>query len=309
MRYRKHLPIIILLVFFFCSAPSLAFSRAQEIIDETYSVDQNSKVDLQCVNGQVFFNSWEANEIGVKITKVTQYEKDLANVVIDISAINGYLKITSHYRKTFGIFGTPRVDLTFEISVPQSAAVNVETVSADAELRGIGGDLDITTVSGEIMIQTAKGDVRSKTVSGDITMRDIRGDVEVATTSGDVNVDDLTGSFEVESISGDVEVNGFSQSDRIDVKTISGNIDLSGDLETTGTYRMDSTSGDVSLVIRSTDGFELLTETRSGDLACDFDVTVSGGRFKSNSLRGVVGKGAARLSITTTSGDIRISKR
>jgi DUF4097 and DUF4098 domain-containing protein YvlB len=201
------------------------------------------------------------------------------------------------------------VDVIFEISVPEGVAVDVETVSGDAELREIGGDLEVSTVSGDIKIKTATSNVRSKTVSGDISIRSVHGDVDVNTTSGEVEVHDLNGSFEAESVSGDVELIGFSQSDRIDVKTISGDIALSGGLETAGTYRIDSTSGNVDFAIRSTGGFELLTETLSGDLECDFYVMVSGGRIDPKSLSGIVGDGAARLSVSTTSGDIRIRKR
>lgn len=309
MKYQNRVPIIILFLFFLCNIPSNAYSKAREIIDETYAVDRNGKVYLQCVNGHVYFNSSKANEVHVKITKVTQHDKDLANVIVDISQINGYLKIVSHYKKSFRLFGPPRVDIIFEISVPDGIAVDVETVSADAELREIGGDLEVSTVSGDIKIITARSNVRSKTISGDISIRSIQGDVEVDTTSGEVEVYDLTGSFEAASVSGDVEVKEFSQSDRIDVKTISGDIALSGGLETAGTYRIDSTSGDVDFSIRSTGGFELHTETLSGDLECDFDVMVSGGRIDPKSLSGIVGDGAARLSVSTTSGDIRIRKR
>ena len=99
----------------------------------------------------------------------------------------------------------------------------------------------------------------------------------------------------------------FSQAEGIHAESVSGSINLQGELSPAGDCELESISGGISLALLSGSEFELKTETTSGHIDCDFDVLISG-KIDRHKLNGVVGKGGSRLSISTISGGIRIIK-
>jgi hypothetical protein len=97
------------------------------------------------------------------------------------------------------------------LSVPDSTAAQIETMSGDLTISGAGGDVAITTVSGDGRL--ALGTVRSfrlRTVSGDFsigTRLDAAANFEAESISGTLHVD-LSGApsaqFDAQSLSGDI---------------------------------------------------------------------------------------------------------
>ena len=82
-----------------------------------------------------------------------------------------------------------RPDVDFEVRVPRSAAVWLQTTSADGELHGLRGDQELRTISGDLELDGAGGRLKVITVSGDVS---VTGDVlslSAHTTSGDTAVD------------------------------------------------------------------------------------------------------------------------
>jgi hypothetical protein len=97
------------------------------------------------------------------------------------------------------------------LSVPDSTAAEIETMSGELTVTGAGGDVSITTVSGDGHL--ALGTLRS------FRLRTVSGDFKIASRL------DPAANFEAESISGDLEVNlsgtpGF----QVDAQSLSGDI-------------------------------------------------------------------------------------
>jgi hypothetical protein len=97
------------------------------------------------------------------------------------------------------------------LSVPDSTAAEIETMSGDLTVTGAGGDVSITTVSGDGHL--ALGTLRS------FRLRTVSGDFNIASRL------DPAANFEANSISGDLEVNlsgtpGF----QVDAQSLSGDI-------------------------------------------------------------------------------------
>ena len=322
--FKSYISLSLLVTILFC-IPSFIFAKAQEKIEKTYTLDRDGKVYLKNISGDIVVKSWHKHEVKIIALKVARRERNLDDVTVDIHQTNGNIRIITSYHKPFSLF-RKHVPVYYELLIPDKAHFRLKTVSGSAQAREIGGFLDIKTtsgdikiikayngvkcktISGEIEIETAKKSVKCKTISGDIYLEDITGDVDLETTSGKIAVRTIKGSFEVETVSGRIEVEAFSHAEEIGVETISGRIKLQGELSPEGIYEVDSFSGKTKIILPSASNFELRTKTFSGDIKCDFELAISD-KIDRKNFQGIVGKGGARLIISSFSGDIRISKR
>ena len=322
--------------------PPLIFAGAKDRLEKSYSCERGGRVTLQNVAGDIFVKGWAKDQVEITAMHSGGPKKDLAQVV-HISKTNGNIRIRTISDKSFSLFGSTRTSVYYELLVPVSTHLRVETTSGNVEILDFNGSLEVRTVSGDIKITSVKSSIKCKTISGDIYLEKIMGDTEVNTTSGDVTikdlkgsfegdsvsgdmdlkkimgnadlkttsgevtVHDLKGSFEAESVSGDIDVKSFSRAEEIKIETVSGDISVEGIPVPNGSYTLRSHSGTVAVVVPSESGFELQTKTSSGDIDCDFELK---GYVKSDSqlLQGIVGKGDSTLNISTFSGDIHINK-
>ncbi len=182
------------------------------------------------------------------------------------------------------LFRGGRVAVDFEITVPKELRLEAHTVSGDVDLAGTRGPVDLQSVSGDITANDLQGPLRLKTVSGDGDLTEYAGQLVANTVSGDLTFRRvrLHGS-DIVTVSGDVEIDGELDKDREHrIKTISGDIDLH---LTGGSY-------DVSF------------SSMSGDLDNEMDglISTEGKRAK----RIVIGKAETKVSVKTMSGDLEI---
>lgn len=181
----------------------------------------------------------------------------------------------------------------------------VSTTSGDVHLTSVSGDLTVSTVSGDIRIEKLTGDIDADTTSGEIWLGKADGDVSVNTTSGDIRAEDLTGIFRLGSTSGEIFIEGKSVNGT--ARTVSGNIRVFTD-ELNGDLKMSTTSGSVSLELPETSSLALDFDSTSGECNTFFDDRLSFSK-KGSKAKGEYGGGKHSVTISTTSGDLRIVRR
>ena len=132
----------------------------------------------------------------------------------------------------------------------------------------------------------------------------------IVTSSGDITVSELAlEGVEVRTSSGAIDLRSIqSIGGRSVFESSSGDIDL--DIaKLDGDLRLESSSGEISVALPADAGFELAADTSSGDTEVEFPMTVSGSLDNRGAVSGTVGAGTHRLSVDTSSGDIRIRRR
>ena len=165
-----------------------------------------------------------------------------------------------------------RASADLKVHVPYGSRVEAEAVSADLTVESVSGDVSIECVNGTVRIQ------------GDLD------DVNVSVVSGNINVESATamkgGSFE----------------------TVSGNIDFRGDLDPGGRFTFESLSGNVKLYLPSSTSAEFNVETFSGDIDNELGPAAvrTGEYVPSKSLEFTLGSGAARVSVESFSGNVKL---
>lgn len=182
-------------------------------------------------------------------------------------------------RRGFGL----HVAGTIEVEVPRDSRVEVRTAAGDVALRDVRGGAAV------------------KTASGDVSVKRAAGRVVVGVASGDVHVEAVDPiALEARSMAGEVRVRA-PLLERVAIETVSGDVELAGELGPTAEHVVSTVSGDVELAVAG--GLTVGYSTVSGDLDCRHpDRREGDGRRRPL----VIGDGAARLAVRTMSGDLEI---
>jgi hypothetical protein len=184
-----------------------------------------------------------------------------------------------------GILGlsSDRVETRVVAELPRRANVDFAGVSADVTVTGLGGEQQL------------------KTVSGDLVMSDLGGSITVRGVSSDVSIRaEQPISLHANTVSGDLSAIA-PRFDSARIVSVSGDIELEGDLGPEPTHRFETVSGDLSLGVVG--GVTL--EVRG--LSSDVDVSVAHRSEGSRDRRRyVIGDGAASVQFSSMSGDVSV---
>jgi DUF4097 and DUF4098 domain-containing protein YvlB len=254
----------------------------------TFDTPDGLELALQIPAGMIQVRAEETDETRLDITGERD-EDDFLISLDDVGARGHRLKV--EYRKRGIVFGWGGGDVRVDLTVPTGTQVGVETGSADLEISGSIGSLDVKSGSGDCRFGAVDGDVSVKTASGDVTGETVTGRLAATTASGDARVRLVHGELVGHSASGDFIV-GDARSAR--VTTASGDVEIGAVRSGHTTIR--SVSGDVEVgVPRGTRAYLDLAST-SGSTMSDLDMS------------GDAGDGQAQLEIhvSTVSGDIRV---
>lgn len=231
-------------------------------------------------------------------------------------------------------------DVSYRVVMPADLALEIQTDSGDIQLKGdlgpvvlntLSGDvkiqesddpLEVSSGSGEIVLERITADISAHSNSGDICLDTINAEraevssnsgevqlkavdaqvVQVTTSSGDISFAGSAEQLELLSSSGQIKVEN-EQAQSLNLETGSGDIRYRGELS--GRSSIASSSGDVELKLSDPSNLRVDAKTSSGSIDSNLKLTLE--ENSEHVLVGSMGDGSVQLSITTSSGDVRIS--
>lgn len=206
-----------------------------------------------------------------------------------------------------------RDESTIELDVPRGVRLVVSTLSADVDIREIGGSVEVRSTSGNVQLTDVPGRAIVETIAGDVRATGSGTLLRVTTVSGDLRVREARGELDLHTTSGDVSVSG-ERIVRFAAESMSGDIQFDGLLTTDARVQISTHSGDVT--VRLPDGArgELSLSTFTGELIAGGPLTLlpgesSAARRGRNVRRYALGSGQGPgllLDITTFTGDVRL---
>lgn len=203
-----------------------------------------------------------------------------------------------------------RNDATLELDLPRNVRLVVSTASADVDISGIDGDVEIRTTSGDISLDDIGGRLTLETLSGDILLGGRSGPARVTTMSGDITMRGVRDEANVHTTSGDVML-GMDRAARVEVESISGDITFDGNTTDDARLQITTHSGDVTLRLPENVRGSMDVSTFNGDMTASGSLTLMPNSLSSRSERAVRryeigGGGSTRFTISTFSGDVRV---
>ena len=163
-------------VLVFAAGPARAADDREERIEKTLDLAGIQKVRVENVNGSVRVESWEnpaLSLVAVKKAKGSNAAETLAQTDVKIQKTATTIEIETVLPKNsawsfFSWWGRASAEVTYELKLPPSVAVQVETVNGRIVAEHRSGPLVLNTVNGAIHVSGQEGEVRATTVNGSV---------------------------------------------------------------------------------------------------------------------------------------------
>ena len=210
------------------------------------------------------------------------------------------------------------------VRLPSGTTLDLKVGAGSVSADGTKSDMSLDVIAANVTLRGTRGNVVVETASGGIEATDSEGDLDIDTGSGSVELTRVRApSLRIDTGSGSVHCENVT-SDEIDIDTGSGSVDLgtttarsvrvdvgSGSVEVALSrdakdVYVDTGSGSVTLRVPESIGADVDFETGSGDIDSDLPITIQ--RQERGSLKGRIGDGTARITVSTGSGGIRIRR-
>ena len=284
------------------AAPATAQQRAQardegyeSRIDTTYTFDKRGSVVLSVGSGEIVVTGWNRDQIRVRARSersAIRMDATPTRLSLDLQRMRGG-------------------DTRFEVTVPYGVRVSARATSGDITVTGTKGSVEASAQNGDVVVEDAAEVVDLRSMSGDIMARTIAGNIEVNTLNGEVALADVRGEVEATSVSGDLDLRNVIAR-YVRARSTSGDVVFDGGVDAAGRYELASHSGSVFLTIPQATGALLTLATYSGTIDSDFQITLKPGEHGigvSKRFTFEIGKGDARISVESFSGDITIRSK
>jgi DUF4097 and DUF4098 domain-containing protein YvlB len=285
----------------------IAAGDTAKTLDASWPIAADGRIDIGNVRGKVTVTGWDQPQ--VKLEGSLGAESTLA---VSGAADRLSLRVKSTEKGWFGSDG-PQHDSVLILHVPRKAALEVNVVSADADVADVAGkSLKLGSVSGDVQVASAAADIEIDSVSGDVIVSapgaQSNTHAHVQTVSGDVHAKNLAGQVKLETVSGDMECACGAVSE-LTTGSVSGDVDITAAPAAAARLHLESMSGNVRLHLPANLSAQIDASTFSGNVRSDFGAVEHEEYGAGSSLKARVGGGDAQIHAESFSGDIDLRKQ
>jgi hypothetical protein len=274
-----------------------------ELIKEKNLPTQEGKnLYLSTSAGDVRINSWDKNEVQVKIFG-NERAKNKMNFNVEETSDGVQVEGKSTASSWLSFWKGTRV--RYEIVIPQKYNSEASTSGGDVYLDDMTGNAKFRTSGGDIRVQKVIGKVDASTSGGDIRLMYISGPIKCRTSGGDVSVKESKGDFLASTSGGDISLQ--TANGKISASTSGGDIRIDYAGINQG-IKLKTSGGDISLKVDYDFAGNINLASLGGDISCDLTMTAVT-KKKSSALIGAANNGGPEVKCSTLGGDIRIRKR
>src|SRR5256714_3527399 len=152
-----------------------------------------------------------------------------------------------------------------EVWVPTRTRLWVKTATADIDVTGVDGQLDLYVVSGTIDVNGNPHELNAEAIDGDIHVVGSPTWLRAKSASGAVTLRGSSSDAAFSTVSGAIRIDGGTF-ERTKVETVTGNITFTGMLDRSGTFDFDTHSGAVDIAVPEKVNADISVVTISGNV-------------------------------------------
>jgi len=183
-----------------------------------------------------------------------------------------------------------------ELRVPTRARVWAKSGSADIDVSGVSGGLDLNIVGGSVTVQGSPRELNIESMDGDVRVQAGASWLRVKTATGNVDVRGGSEDAGVSTVSGTLRVSD-GRYERGKLETVTGQVIYEGEVGNKGSVDITTHSGAIELRLPPRPNLELDAVTVTG--------TIENGVTSSKPIPGREGRGM-ELGFSSGNGDTRI---
>lgn len=282
----------------------VADGNGAKSLQESFRVAAMPRIEIDNVRGSVQVIGWNQSEVELGGNLGSGSKLEISANAQDLS-----MRVVAANTGWFGGNG-PKSPSNLILHVPLHAVLDVHVVSADAQVRGVGGaSLKVVGVSGKLDVQTAAAIIEVSSVSGDVAVSAtaMSDSVRVQSVSGDIRVEGVGGRIKLETVSGNLGLTA-TRVQELNTGSVSGDANISMALLPQARVHLESMSGDIHANLPTTLSARIDANTFSGDIDSDYGRVANKRHGPGSSLNAVVESGDAQINVQTFSGDIQLRK-
>jgi DUF4097 and DUF4098 domain-containing protein YvlB len=204
-----------------------------------------------------------------------------------------------------------------EVMVPARAKVWVKTATAQIEVSGVTGELDLYVVGGKIRVSGKPAELNAEAIDGDIEVNGKPGWLRAKSASGSVTLNGTSADASISTVSGGITVNsvpaeGQGKFERAKIESVTGPIRFNADIEKGSAIDFDTHSGTMDIAIPRRTGADFEIASIAGTISneLNFAKPVKGRYGRGSELVMTNSSGGARVNIRSFKGPVtlRIAK-
>ena len=181
-----------------------------------------------------------------------------------------------------------QVDHQVILKLPRRIDLSVNSVSGSLKVGDVDGQTHVSSISGSANIGNVGGKLQVSSISGSLEVGNVGAEARVNSISGNVGLGQVNGSLDVSSVSGGLNATLVSLSPQgIHIRSVSGSIEIGFKSEVNADFNAESVSGQVYLDVPNV--------TRDSE-------------EKSSNVRARIGGGGTPITISSVSGNIRLTR-
>ena len=279
-----------------------AFAQSWEK-EQDASPGELLRLELEA-GASVDIKAWNRNAI--KVTATGRDAGGSSDIRISLTESGGTHVLKSEY---VGSRSSWSSRLGFEISVPSTFDINVDSTGGGISIDGVDGRFEGQTMGGAIQLTNVRGVAQLETMGGKIEVSDSDLDGKVSTMGGKVTIRDVVGDLDGSSMGGNVSLvrvtrrNGSGTGETVNISTMGGAVNVD---EAPAGARLHTMGGKITV-----DSAREFVDAKT--MGGNIDIASVEGWVKAVTMGGdvevrVVGEGSdgADIHLESMGGDIRL---
>ncbi|HEY4670753.1 MAG TPA: DUF4097 family beta strand repeat-containing protein [Gemmatimonadaceae bacterium] len=198
---------------------------------------------------------------------------------------------------------------SLEIWVPMRARLWVKTATANINVDGIDGGLDLYVVSGTIDVTGNPRELNAEAIDGDIHISGSPAWLRAKSASGNITLRGGSGDAGISTVSGAVKVEGGAF-ERTRIETVTGDVSFAGQLDRSGSFDFDTHSGSIDIAVPEKTSASFSVASIAGTISNNVSRTKpEAGRYgRGAELTSETGGGGAKVTVRTFKGSVTLRR-
>jgi DUF4097 and DUF4098 domain-containing protein YvlB len=262
--------------------------RERDEFNQTYQLSPGARVEVSSIRGPVEIVNGDGATAEVQIIRSARTRADLEYHKIEVEQIGNSLVVRGVQEPEQRRRQNVQVDHHVRLKLPRRIDLTVSSVSGWIKVGDVDGQTHVSSISGSADIGNVGGKLQVSSISGSLEVGNVGADARVNSISGNVGLGQVNGSLDVSSVSGGLNTTLVSLSPQgIHIRSVSGSIEIRFKSEVNADFSAEHISGQVHLDVPNV--------TRDSE-------------EKSSNVRARIGGGGTPISISSVSGNIRLTR-
>ena len=262
--------------------------KERDEFNQTYQLAPGARVEVSSIRGHVKITNADSATAQVQIIRTARTREDLEYHKIEVEHTGNSLVVRGVQEPEDRRRQNVQVDHQVILKLPRSIDLSVSSVSGHLKAGDVDGQTRVNSISGSANMGNVGGKLQVSSISGSLEVGNVGAETRVNSVSGSVRLGQVTGSLDVSGVSGSMNATLVSLNpEGIHIKSVSGSIEIGFKSDVNADFNAESVSGRVYLdlpnVVRDEEG-------------------------RSSNVRARIGAGGTPITISSVSGNIRLTR-